>query len=580
MRLIAALTSLLLLSQMAFSQTSTLSVPLNSKTLERNAQWNYALDERGQLWLAYYADDQNLYIHYPDGTEYGLGTTARARALSGLALETDGDKASLLWRDKFPEKSLYFLTASKSTETPVPLHIGGKESEALTRLELAKRDDTTYFMWLGEKQTPEKAKIYHLYFRYTEDGGKTLSPVEQVVSGYYPVWLVLDKKIPIFSWTALNKERVMAMRVFDRKEKTFGPVVKVTDAPNISPIFQAFESKGRWFLTWLGLYGDASQMQLEGVYSDDEGKTWTRFVFDKLHGMDVSRVATASDDKGHLLIAVSGAWRADDETARTEVLLIRSDDNGTTWSDPQLVRSKEARLTRAELPSVAFGAKAGEAVMVWEDWRDIRGNIYASRSQDYGQTWEEAVPLNLPGVANLDLGFKVVNALQRHNDQYTVVAQRYTDDTLRKFDLVRFDFTADELSKFGEAAKLKTDTYSEERLRERINAYWQAFESEDYQTVYNMQDPFFRSKQPMKGFMEKTGKIKYHRHEIKESGIVGRLGRAFVEVEASVPEFTFQGKKVSRPNSSYPVKDHWIYIDGDWYREYRLETDDIRYTDY
>ncbi|MDV7392022.1 hypothetical protein RZS08_11730, partial [Arthrospira platensis SPKY1] len=181
-----------------------------------------------------------------------------------LAIAGGDRDLAVLWRDKLPTKTLYFLPkVGLSGSPPSPRVAASEESEPLIRLQVSQQDDVTYLLWLGEKglyvqanpesehgpagetaatPPPQIQEPYHLYFRYTEDGGKTFSPVERVLPGYYPTWIVDRKAIPVFSWTEFEGHSSVVMRVFDRIQKRFGPPVKIADAPPISPIYQAFES--------------------------------------------------------------------------------------------------------------------------------------------------------------------------------------------------------------------------------------------------------------------------------------------------------------------------------------------------
>ncbi len=62
----------------------------------------------------------------PDGSELGFGATDRQTALSGLAMAVADDQLSVLWRDKLPEKTLYFLPdLARTGDAPSPIVVGG-----------------------------------------------------------------------------------------------------------------------------------------------------------------------------------------------------------------------------------------------------------------------------------------------------------------------------------------------------------------------------------------------------------------------------------------------------------------------
>lgn len=576
-------------------------VALNQRPVLANA-WAYTLDGSGRDWFAYYADeDSALYVRRPDGSEAALSTRNRERYQSGIAIAATGQDLAVLWRDKLPEKTLYFLPAlGPAGSTPQPLVAGSQESEPLTRMHVGQRDRVTYLLWLGEKgqwddqsqqNKEEKARDkqptqpYHLYFRYTEDGGKTFSNVEQVLPGLYPAWILDKEVIPVFSRTDFDGQLVMVMRIFDRASKKFGPPVKIADASVIEPVLEAFESSGRWFLLWIGRNGeDVKTALLQGVFSDDQGQTWKHFKFESLQGLNFSRLDTASDGQGHILISVSGNWkfRDDNSRAKDDVYVIRSTDNGTTWSEPQQPRAADLRQYQARYPAAVFGAKPGSAMLIWEDWRAILPNVYVQFSTDYGASWSDEIPLDRVPVSGYGLDFKNKTAWAV-GDRYQILTARYRDSGMSASDMVRYQFTAQELQQQVKSGANPPDLakkLSEAHLRERVGKYWNAMQEQDWATSYAINDPFFRGKVKYDDYRSNRGRIKHLSHEILEITQQGNIAKVRIRFDAEVPEFLIHGKPVSKPRESYETTDTWLFIHDDWYREYYDQVQDIRFTNY
>ena len=207
-------------------------VVINKQVPDQYGTWDFTLSESGAPWFAYYGADNLLYVRRPDGSEVGLGATNRKHMQSGLAMMPAKEGLALLWRDKLPRKNLYLISLpTPAGSVPTPVVVGGEESEPLTRLKLAQVDNTDYLLWLGEKGDQASKEKYHLYFRTADQDGKVLSPVEQVMPGRYPAWIIDGGVIPVFSWMAYEGKLAMTMRVFDRAGKKFGPLEKIADAP-------------------------------------------------------------------------------------------------------------------------------------------------------------------------------------------------------------------------------------------------------------------------------------------------------------------------------------------------------------
>ncbi len=493
-----------------------------------------------------------------------------------------------MWRDKFPEKDLLLLPELTATgPASQPVSVGGSESEPLPRMEVARRGNNHYLLWLGEKPDPETRQTYNLFFRYSEDGGKTFSAVEQVMPGIYPMWIVDDKDVTLFSWVRSKERNMMAMRRFDRTAKSFGPLIEIAETPEqISPIYRTFESAGRWFVTWLSQYGDGRDFLLEGAYSEDRGQTWKRFAFETVKGLDLSHLAVATDGKGHIALAFSGSRRLRDNNpqAKNDVYLTYSTDNGSTWSEPRSLRTDEQRITHAKDPAVSFGSQPGVLLAAWEDWRDIRPNVYVAHSKDYGATWENSAALGSPGRVNLGMQFDMEQALLNHDENYHLVVKRFQNDNLAMAELVHYSFTLDDLRlspSSSPSLELEKTRLNDERLRQRVESYWNAMRQADYAVSYALLDPFFQSRVDRQAYRQNMGTIQYHEFKIDATERIGKIAKVRLKVEASVPEFrTMSGKKYDKPKQEYTFVETWLFIGGDWYREYFEESSGVRYTGY
>ncbi len=558
---------------------------VTSEIMDAGSDWDYTLDASGARWLAYYDTGRLLRLRDPQNQERLLVPDNRAQSPSGLAMAAIDKGAGVLWRDKYPKKGLYFLPAGQSPEG-TPQEIGG-DSQPLARF-TAETDahGLTHFLWYGEKTNEPTGEQHNLYYRNLKQSTGDLSEVQLVMAGIYPVMAVeASGKVMALSWRSDGEQSGIMARFRDAStEGGFGEAVKVAEVPEVTPIFDAFTVGKRWFAVWLGQYGaDRRDFRLEGAYSDDDGANWKGFVFDGLKGFDVASLQIASDDNAHILLAVTARKR--DDQSKQDVYVIRSADTGSTWSQATRLRAlgdtKSNDLSRfhARNPSVTFGKTAGEVLVVWEDWRTIRAGLHAALSKDFGETWT----LNgvaLPRETGVNLGLRFApNALYSSGESYHVLAERYTNDRMETKRLVQIDLDAAKLANIAQDARPIGDA---DALRQRADAYWQAMRDGEFDKTYDYLDPFFKASTPLERYSATMGKIKYAEAKVGEIRIEGPVARVTTNIRASIPEFKMPttGEVVSRPEREVAVENTWLWVDGEWVKEFRLESQNIVFTRY
>lgn len=562
--------------------------------MSTGSSWEYALDAAGGRWLAYYDRDRLLRLRAPDGEERLLVPDDRAQAPSGVALSANKEGGAIvLWRDKHPKKALYLFNTEHLTtdaKSIKPLEVDA-DNEPLVRF-VAHSDEAglTHLLWYGEKFGQPTGSRYNLYYRNINRSSQELSPVELVTAGIYPV-MTTDPQgnLIVFSWQGDVDGRRIVSRFRPAGGEFAEPLVIADDISEITPLFKAFRSGSRWFVIWISQRGfDKRDIHLEGARSDDNGKTWIRFAFEDLRGYDHGSLNVATDDRGHILLALSGRDRSQQDQNKEDVYVIRSIDNGETWSKAVRPRTGDDDLLtsfNARNASIAFGQKPGQVLAVWEDWRDIRSGLYASLSNDYGATWTIAdVPLpREPGV-NLGLRYEP-NAVYASGDGFRVIAERYTDDTLKGKQLVELALDESSLKSLAESARAERERLAktgEADLRKRVEGYWKAMQADDYNTTYTYLDPFFKAATPLNIYLSNMGKIKYSEAKIDAITIKGPIAEVVTTIRAHVPEFKapMTGEVIKQPERVVPVKNRWLWIDGEWVSEFRIESQDIVFTRY
>ncbi|NEV62819.1 sialidase family protein [Thiorhodococcus minor] len=510
-----------------------------------------------------------------------------------------------MWRDKHPRKGLYFLTSASEDAKPAEV---GDDTEPLARF-VARSDSTgdVHLLWYGEKLGEPTGSEHNLYYGRWREADPAATAPELVMPGIYPVMTVKPSgDVMAFSWQPSEDGGRVYSRFRPAKggeasgENRFQDAVVIAAVPQVTPIVRAFTSGERWLFVWLGQYGaDRRDFRLEGAYSDDNGTSWTRFALDDLRGFDVASLQVAADAKQHIVLVVTARDRSANDDSKQNVFALHSADAGTTWSSAVALRrptpveqeggtedQDPLALFSARNPSVAFGATPGEVLAVWEDWRGIRAGIYAAVSRDYGKTWSTSVsPLMALAGANLGLRYEP-NAIFPSDAGYSVVAERYSDDTLEKKRLVRLDIPSSRVVAIAEGAGASPwpgDTeVVKQALRERATAYWNAIKEGEFSDTYEYLDPFFRARFPLDRYLATMGRIKYSQADVEGVRIAGSIAEVSTRIRASIPEFRMPttGELVSRPEREVTVKNRWLWIDGRWLKEFRVESQDVVFTRY
>jgi hypothetical protein len=583
-----------------FVNAQFVSTPLTESSLSSlSGTWDYRVGSDGGLWVSYYDEKQQLRLRSPDATQGVMAREGVTENQTGLAMASLESGMALLWREKFPTKELFLKRTDKPEATAIGL---AGDSEVLTRFEAIRHQNELSVLWYGEKQLEDSDTPYHLYYRAINLSDNLVSPLERVMPGYYPM-LALDPQgnAMVASWMSKEKPARMATRFRGVETKAFGPSVTIAEVPNMSPVYKIFENKGRWFVMWLGMYDkNVGEFILEGAYSDDAGTTWQRFAMEELRGVDLGSLDIVTNDEGHILVAVSGRYRKTPDTDKHKIYILRSEDNGSTWSLAPTPRPGiEIEGINALNPMVAFGAGKGQVLVVWEDWREIRGRLYASLSQDYGKTWTLTnLPLPHAPAKNLTLRASGHDLWMDRSGRFRLIAGQAQDDGLKKFDLLELSFAPEDLVNLSKEVTPVPSTGEstgqdqnpaesnkptlEEALRQRANIFWQAMVANDYPTAYVIYDPFFRANVNIDGFMKNMGRVKYHKFEVGEINIKGNIAKVEIKASVSIPKFRVPstGELIERPEREMSIKDTWLWVDDGWYREFSSEQMNGGWTQY
>ena len=150
----------------------------------------------------------------------------------------------------------------------------------------------------------------------------------------------------------------------------------------------------RFGVVWVGLRSGRSALYLSR--STDAGRTWTAPV--ALSGESMSVYGHSLHRAGDRLLLV---WQ-DTRTGIDRLYAVSSADGGLTWTSPVRVDHLPAGSNAVAAFPTAVLAQDGEALVVWQDTRNGREDIYLARSEDWGRTWgmeDRRLDADEPGTA-------------------------------------------------------------------------------------------------------------------------------------------------------------------------------------
>lgn len=396
------------------------------------------VNEKGDIWVAYYDLKGGIHIKNVSKERDFIVNEGKEAISSGLAFDVQGDNAFVVWREKTLERNRLWFRAShdggKTLSEPILID---EKTYALTRIKLASNSNGNVFVtWYGEDGVGDSD--YNIYCASSSDFGKSFSGVKNLTLGYrhsiYPTLLVDEKGAYTFSYSERQGKKYMIFRKNIGKDWTKPTEIK--EIGIVTLFIEPIKVGERLHVFWFNSYDGVPV--IEGAYSDDGGKTWETKAFEDTRGLDVCLLKVAHDSKGHIYLAFSGIR---EEREKSKVYIMRSEDNGTTWKRPVPVRHYPFENTHAEMPDIV-ASDNGEVVVIWDDYRNIRSNIYMQYSKDYGRTWQKRdIPLEEPGRFNTR-HFPYTDSLVRLKDRYYLLAYRFKGDlTLKEADLLLIDFT-------------------------------------------------------------------------------------------------------------------------------------------
>ncbi|MGB9496610.1 MAG: nuclear transport factor 2 family protein [Dissulfuribacterales bacterium] len=108
----------------------------------------------------------------------------------------------------------------------------------------------------------------------------------------------------------------------------------------------------------------------------------------------------------------------------------------------------------------------------------------------------------------------------------------------------------------------------EELLRQRVQEMWHAQANGDRATMYEYYDPFFRARVKKGSFADREIPIHYYNVVIDSVEIKGNVATVRVSMEYEVKGLPGRLAPIDVPRKATIDHETWLFVDGNWYRQY------------
>ncbi|MEF9427246.1 MAG: hypothetical protein L0956_08785 [Candidatus Mariimomonas ferrooxydans] len=201
---------------------------------------------------------------------------------------------------------------------------------------------------------------------------------------------------------------------------------------------------------------------------------------------------------------------------------------------------------------------------MWEDYRNIRPNIYINFSRDNGITWKDE-PVNIEESGRY---FTVYPKLYADGNSLFIFYVRYNNDARTEQGYL-FRRIKDINIAVTEGSKGATDAEKKEKLKKRGTRFWTLRKNRQYADTYEYFDPVYRTIRSKDDFTKYQGNMLYHSFKITETDIKGNFAQVKVELNFEVRETEVMGRKFSMPPKDDILTQDWVWIYDRWYIEYK-----------
>lgn len=167
-----------------------------------------------------------------------------------------------------------------------------------------------------------------------------------------------------------------------------------TDFPLEGWVNLATDCAGNWLAVWI-FQKEGEDLDLISARSTDNGENWSDPVPVTQNVGDEYLHSIATDKNGVWIVVCETLDTIGDEIGPDqELLVIRSTDNGATWSPPKWLNTNAPTDNRDDYePCISVDVR-GLWVVTWNSVLDDSERIHIARSTNGGVTWSSPSPLN------------------------------------------------------------------------------------------------------------------------------------------------------------------------------------------
>ncbi|MCX7822206.1 MAG: glycoside hydrolase [Syntrophobacterales bacterium] len=387
------------------------------------------------LWIAFVSSNYDIFLQDISKKKKILINPGpgQEKNPSEIVWCESNDKLHFAWRLKSQSKSLEFASLDLATGQLGEKITVDKSSEPMPRIKMGCRDNTINLVWYGERGD-ERGKKYSIYASRSRDGGKTFSQAFEVTpqtrASLYPT-LITDEKGNAYVFTEVVTSDKHKMLFRKATDKGWEEPVIIGEVGTVSLYIRPLKVGNRLLVFWFNSYDGVPVTEM--ALSDDDGKTWKRYTFEATRNLDLTGMQVVAGDENNIYLVLSAVnlkeKNDDPQKAKDQLFFFYSHDGGKTFSSPVSIRHDQfGSYTRAHLPNIL--AKGKNVVVVWNDYRNIRANLYMNYSTDGGITWQaKDIPLEEPGKYNTVLHWDIDNLIE-YKGAYYILAHRFRDDAM------------------------------------------------------------------------------------------------------------------------------------------------------